>query len=103
VARDFLLVTSSNGVMTKTDGAATKPRASCECTHMIVAEGAPGIPESGMFVCWLAWCTGHCPVHQRQHTLSPFAPNLIVSLTEFFSWFMLNLVHMRYMTSRQTS
>jgi hypothetical protein len=34
VARDFLLVTSSNGVMTKTDGAVTKPRASCECTHM---------------------------------------------------------------------
>jgi hypothetical protein len=29
VARDFLLVTSGNGVVTKTDGAATKPRASC--------------------------------------------------------------------------
>jgi hypothetical protein len=29
VARDFLLVMSGNGVMTKTDGAATKPGASC--------------------------------------------------------------------------
>jgi hypothetical protein len=34
VVRDFLLVTSGNGVMTKTDGAVTKPSASCECTHM---------------------------------------------------------------------
>jgi hypothetical protein len=25
--------------MTKTDGAATKPRASCECTHMVVLLG----------------------------------------------------------------
>jgi hypothetical protein len=39
VARDFLLVTSSNGVMTKTDGVVTKPRASCECTHMVVLLG----------------------------------------------------------------
>jgi hypothetical protein len=39
VARDFLLVTSSNGVMTKTDGAVTKPRASYECTHMVVLLG----------------------------------------------------------------
>jgi hypothetical protein len=29
VARDFLLVMSGNGVVTKTDGAVTKPRASC--------------------------------------------------------------------------
>jgi hypothetical protein len=34
VAQDFLLVTYGNGVMTKTDGAVAKPRASCECTHM---------------------------------------------------------------------
>jgi hypothetical protein len=34
VAWDFLLVTSGNGVITKTDGAATKPRASCgRSTH----------------------------------------------------------------------
>jgi hypothetical protein len=33
------LVTSGNGVMTKTDGAVTKPRASCECTHMVVLLG----------------------------------------------------------------
>jgi hypothetical protein len=34
VARDFLLVTSSNGVVTKIDGAAMKPRASCgRSTH----------------------------------------------------------------------
>jgi hypothetical protein len=39
VARDFLLVTSGNGVMTKTDGAATKSRASCECTHMVALLG----------------------------------------------------------------
>jgi hypothetical protein len=29
VVRDFLLVMSGNGVMTKTDGTALKPRASC--------------------------------------------------------------------------
>jgi uncharacterized membrane protein YhfC len=29
VVRDFLLVTSGNGVMTKTDGTTLKPRASC--------------------------------------------------------------------------
>jgi hypothetical protein len=39
VARDFLLVTSSNGVMTKTDGVVTKPRGSCECTHMVALLG----------------------------------------------------------------
>jgi hypothetical protein len=39
VERDFLLVTSGNGVMTKTGGAATKSRASCECTHMVVLLG----------------------------------------------------------------
>jgi hypothetical protein len=34
VARDFLLVTSGNAVVTKTDGAATKPRVSCgRSTH----------------------------------------------------------------------
>jgi hypothetical protein len=35
VAQDLLLVTSDNGVVTKTDGAATKPRASCGCIHMV--------------------------------------------------------------------
>jgi hypothetical protein len=39
VARDFSLVTSGNGVMTKTDGAAMRLRASCECTHMVVLLG----------------------------------------------------------------
>jgi hypothetical protein len=39
VARDFLLVTSGNGVMTKTDGTAMKPRASCGCTHMVALLG----------------------------------------------------------------
>jgi hypothetical protein len=33
------LVTSGNGVMTKTDGATTKLRASCECTHMVALLG----------------------------------------------------------------
>jgi hypothetical protein len=32
-----------------------------------------------------------------------FAPNLIEFPTLFLSWFMLNLMHLRYMTSRQTS
>jgi hypothetical protein len=41
VARDFLLVTSGNGVVTKTDGAATKPRASCgRSTHGCAARHA---------------------------------------------------------------
>jgi hypothetical protein len=39
VAQDFLLVTFGNGVMTKTDDVATKLRASCECTHMVVLLG----------------------------------------------------------------
>jgi hypothetical protein len=76
----------------------------------IIAEGSPGIPESDWLDCARAWHTGNYPVHtghclvrQRQHTLSPFAPNLIVSPTEFLSWFMLNLMHLREITSRQTS
>jgi hypothetical protein len=39
MARDFLLVMSGNGVVTKTDGAAMKLRASCECTHMVMLLG----------------------------------------------------------------
>jgi hypothetical protein len=39
VARDFLLVTSGNGVMTKTYGAVTKPRAFCVCAHTVVLLG----------------------------------------------------------------
>jgi hypothetical protein len=39
VTRDFLLVTSGNGVMTKIGGTALKPRASCGCTHMVVLLG----------------------------------------------------------------
>jgi hypothetical protein len=35
-ARDFLLVMSDNGVMTKTDGAVTKLRAFCVCAHTVV-------------------------------------------------------------------
>jgi hypothetical protein len=37
--RYFSLIMSGDGVMTKTDGAATKPMASCECTHMVVLLG----------------------------------------------------------------
>ena len=41
VARDFLLVTSGNGVVTNTDGAVTKPRASCgRSTHGCAARHA---------------------------------------------------------------
>jgi hypothetical protein len=39
VVWDFLLVMFGNGVMTTTDGAVTKPRASCECTHMVALLG----------------------------------------------------------------
>jgi hypothetical protein len=39
VTRDFLLVTSGNGVMTKTDGTVMKLRASCGCTHMVALLG----------------------------------------------------------------
>jgi hypothetical protein len=46
VARDFLLVTSGNGVMTKTDGAATKSRASCGCIHKVALLGSTGITVS---------------------------------------------------------
>jgi hypothetical protein len=35
-------------------------------------------------------------------TLSRLAPNLIVSPTVFLSWFALNLMHLRQITSRQT-
>ena len=41
VAQDFLLVTFGNGVVTKTDGAVTKPRASCgRSTHGCAARHA---------------------------------------------------------------
>jgi hypothetical protein len=39
VAQDFLLVMSSNGVMTKTGGAVTKSRAFCVRAHMVVLLG----------------------------------------------------------------
>jgi hypothetical protein len=39
VVRDFLLVLSDNGVMTKTGGAVMKPRAFCVCAHMVVLLG----------------------------------------------------------------
>jgi hypothetical protein len=52
-------------------------------------------PESELFEHCSAWCTGHYPVRQRQHTLKSFAPNLFESPTEFLSWFVLNLMHLR--------
>jgi hypothetical protein len=61
----------------------------------IIAERARQKPESGLFACARAWCTGYCPVRQRQHTLKSFAPNLFVFPTEFLSWFVLNLIHLR--------
>jgi hypothetical protein len=39
VARDFLLVMSGNGVMTKLDDVATKPRAFYVCAHTVVLLG----------------------------------------------------------------
>jgi hypothetical protein len=53
------------------------------------------IPESG----WFCVCTGqgHRTVSGVPNfsTLKFFAPNLIVTLTEFLYWFVLNLMHLR--------
>jgi hypothetical protein len=60
----------------------------------IIVERDWWIPESGLFVGCPTWCTRQCPVrHLATH--SCLAPNLIVSLTEFLSWFVLNLMHLR--------
>jgi hypothetical protein len=69
----------------------------------IIAEHSWEIPESEMFEWSSSWCTGHSPVRHRQHTLMSFAPNLFKSQPEFLSWFVLNLMHLIWMTSRQTS
>jgi hypothetical protein len=61
----------------------------------IIAEGAHEIPESGLFVGCLAWCTGQCPVcHLAAHS-HVLLQILFVSLTEFLSWFVLNFMHLR--------
>jgi hypothetical protein len=52
------------------------------------------ITESSLFGSVRAWCTGHCPMRQNSAHSKSFAPNLIASLTEFLSWFVLNLMHM---------
>jgi hypothetical protein len=46
MARDFLLVKSNNGVVTKTDGVAIKSRASCGCIHMVALLARAGITVS---------------------------------------------------------
>jgi hypothetical protein len=61
----------------------------------IIAERPLENPESELFEWSSAWCTGHCPVRHVQHTLKSFAPNLFESPTEFLSWFILNLMHLR--------
>jgi hypothetical protein len=61
----------------------------------IIAERPLGIPQSELFEWSSAWCTGHCPVRHLQHTLKSFAPNLFKSPSEFLSWFVLNLMHLR--------
>jgi hypothetical protein len=61
----------------------------------IIAKRACWIPESGWFECVRAWCTRQCPMrHFSAHSKS-FAPFLIVSLIEFLSWFVLNLMYLR--------
>jgi hypothetical protein len=57
--------------------------------------GCPGISESGWFVFVHVWCTGHCQVRQKISTLYVLLQFSIESLTEFLSWFVLNLVHLR--------
>jgi hypothetical protein len=45
VMRDFLLVMYGNGVMAKTGGVVTKPRAFCVCAHMVVLLGTRWYPS----------------------------------------------------------
>jgi hypothetical protein len=47
----------------------------------IIAERALEKPESELFKCCSACCTGHCLVRHWQHTLKSFAPNLFESPT----------------------
>jgi hypothetical protein len=63
-AWDFLLVTSGNGVVTKTDGAATKPRASygwsthgCTTWHTLVSQLVVIIHYETISICYL--CTNY--------------------------------------------
>jgi hypothetical protein len=51
-AWDFLLITSGNGVMTKIDGAATKPRASCELHTWLCCSARAGIMISSCNPLW---------------------------------------------------
>jgi hypothetical protein len=34
-----------------------------QTVRWIIVERAQKKPKNGLFVCWLAWCTGQCPVH----------------------------------------
>jgi hypothetical protein len=61
----------------------------------ILAERAQRIPESGWFALSRAWCIGHCPMRHLAAHSPVFAPNLFESPTEFLSWFVLNLMHLR--------
>jgi hypothetical protein len=69
VVWDLLLVTSGNGVMNKTDGAATKPRASygrsahdCTARHTLVSQLVVIIHYETISICYL--CT-NCSYHVR--------------------------------------
>jgi hypothetical protein len=61
VAWDFLLVMSDNGVMTKTNGAVTKPRAFCVCAHgcatrhTLVSPLVVIIHYETISICYLPW------------------------------------------------
>jgi hypothetical protein len=66
---DFLLITSGNGVMTKTDGAATKPRASCGWSthgcatwHALVSQLVVIIHYEIISICYLC---ANCSYHVR--------------------------------------
>jgi hypothetical protein len=50
----------------------------------IIVEHAWPKPESGWFVGCLGWRTEHCLVRQISAHSSPFAPNKLCPLTEFF-------------------
>jgi hypothetical protein len=61
VAWDFLLVMSDNGVMTKTSGAVTKPRAfyvcahGCATRHTLVSQLVVIIHYETISICYLPW------------------------------------------------
>jgi hypothetical protein len=116
VTSDFCALTLSRHCSTLFICAVDRWRAGSRCSA-----GSPDSPANYSGECpwnsweWLVWFRSGL-VHQTMSgahwtvssapnfsTLKSFAPIFIVSLIGFLSWFMLNLMHLGYMTSRQTS